>query len=71
MAAPSFPWNNWADHLDIASWAYDELMPPEAVDVTTFSGVFALSDIELSYSHYWVTFAMINMECQDLMDDAD
>ena len=47
--------------LGIDAWAFDQLSPVEAVRADQFSGVFALSDIEMTYGHYWLTFAMIHV----------
>jgi hypothetical protein len=44
--------------LEVESWLFDELDEPEAVGIDAFSGVFALSDIQMSSGHYWLTFAM-------------
>ncbi|KAG9121852.1 hypothetical protein FRC07_002024 [Ceratobasidium sp. 392] len=57
---PVFPWNHWANDLGINARGYDQLGPVEAVPADAFTSVFALSDIELEASHYWITFAMIN-----------
>ncbi|KAG9125358.1 hypothetical protein FRC07_007906 [Ceratobasidium sp. 392] len=68
---PIFPWSNWADHLGIAAWEYDELEPPEAVCASALNGVLALSDIEMTYGHYWITFAMVHTEPEDLANNVD
>ncbi|KAG8696181.1 hypothetical protein FRC08_007312 [Ceratobasidium sp. 394] len=57
-----FPWDRLAHRLEVQSWAFGELEDPEIVSVDAFTGVFALGDIELSYGHYWVTFAMKPVE---------
>ncbi|QRV95272.1 Transposase family Tnp2 protein [Ceratobasidium sp. AG-Ba] len=57
---PVFPWSFWENQLGIDAWAYGELAPFEVVRASDFSGVFALSDIDLTYGHYWITFAMIH-----------
>ncbi|QRV83198.1 Transposase family tnp2 [Ceratobasidium sp. AG-Ba] len=66
---PIFPWHHWEFRLGIDAWAYDELGPLEVVRAEDFTGVFALSDIEMSYGHYWLTFAMVHTEPEDLVDD--
>ncbi|KAG8765878.1 hypothetical protein FRC12_007226 [Ceratobasidium sp. 428] len=68
---PAFPWNNWADQLGIGTWMYNRFDEPEVVHPNELSGVFALSDIQLTYSHYWITFAMPHTEPKDLADDLD
>ncbi|CEL56451.1 pleckstrin homology-like domain, family B, member 1 [Rhizoctonia solani AG-1 IB] len=59
---PGFPWDNWGDQLEIAAWQFAELDEPEVINVTQFSGTFALSDIEMETGHYWLTFAMYPTE---------
>ncbi|KAG9077295.1 hypothetical protein FS749_010833 [Ceratobasidium sp. UAMH 11750] len=68
---PVFPWNHWADALGINAWEFDQLDPAKAVPADAFTGVFALSDVELEAGHYWITFAMINTEPEDLVADYD
>ncbi|KDN34320.1 hypothetical protein RSAG8_12585, partial [Rhizoctonia solani AG-8 WAC10335] len=55
---PGFPWDEWGARLEIAAWMFGELDEPEAIDITQFSGAFALSDIQMNTGHYWLTFAM-------------
>ncbi|QRW24340.1 Transposase family Tnp2 protein [Rhizoctonia solani] len=65
---PAFPWNHWDHILGIGAWVYQELQPVEAVPASAFTGLFALSDIEMSYGHYWLTFSMITTRPNDLRD---
>ncbi|EUC60787.1 transposase family Tnp2 protein, partial [Rhizoctonia solani AG-3 Rhs1AP] len=58
------------DRLEIAAWIFEELDEPEVINITRFSGVFALSDIEMSTGHYWLTFAMQPTE-PDMLDDEE
>ncbi|KAG8796204.1 hypothetical protein FRC12_003169 [Ceratobasidium sp. 428] len=51
-----------ANRLEVQSWAYDELEPPEVVGIDAFTGAFALGNIELNIGHYWLTFAMKPVE---------
>ncbi|KAG8707939.1 hypothetical protein FRC08_000208 [Ceratobasidium sp. 394] len=53
-----FPWNHWANDLGIAAWEFDQLNPVEAMPAGTFTGVFALSNVELETGHYWITFVV-------------
>ncbi|KEP47894.1 transposase family Tnp2 protein [Rhizoctonia solani 123E] len=55
---PVFPWDLWQRHLAYDAWEYNQLDPPEVISVQDFSGVFALTDIEFTYGHYWITAAM-------------
>ncbi|CAE6494534.1 unnamed protein product, partial [Rhizoctonia solani] len=59
---PGFPWDDWGDQLEIAAWRFQELNEPEVINVTRFSGTFALSDIQMQTGHHWLTFAMQPME---------
>ncbi|QRW24949.1 Transposase family Tnp2 protein [Rhizoctonia solani] len=65
---PAFPWNHWDHILGIGAWEYQELQPVEAVPATAFTGLFALSNIEMSYGRFWLTFAMITTRPDNLMD---
>ncbi|QRV84956.1 hypothetical protein RhiJN_12972 [Ceratobasidium sp. AG-Ba] len=64
---PDFPWVRFAHRLEVQHWVYNSYNAPEVVDVTSFSGSFALGDIEMIYGHYWITFGMkpINPEFDD------
>ncbi|KAG8724749.1 hypothetical protein FRC09_014814 [Ceratobasidium sp. 395] len=55
---PDFPWMRVARRLEIQHWAYNVYNEPEIVSLTSFSGLFALGDIVMSYGHYWMTFAV-------------
>ncbi|KAG9080050.1 hypothetical protein FS749_008140 [Ceratobasidium sp. UAMH 11750] len=44
-----FPWDSWASHLGVASWAYRELGEPVAIPVGRFSSALALFDIPMSH----------------------
>ncbi|KAG9076056.1 hypothetical protein FS749_012217 [Ceratobasidium sp. UAMH 11750] len=68
---PVFPWDFWDQYLGIDTWEFDHLGPLKAVPLDAFTGVFTLSDIEMTYSHYWITCAMFNTEPQDLAKDYD
>lgn len=46
------------DRLEVESWAFGDLEDPEAIGVEAFSGVHAVSDIDMPSGHYWLTFAM-------------
>ncbi|KAG8688983.1 hypothetical protein FRC09_012631 [Ceratobasidium sp. 395] len=70
-ARPIFPWSHRAEELGIHSWEFKELGPMEVVPATAFTGVFALSDIEMENGHYWLSFAMINTTPEDLVADDD
>jgi hypothetical protein len=45
-----------------ANWDFDELLEPSTITVDQFSGIFALVDITMSYSHYWITQALDNVQ---------
>jgi hypothetical protein len=47
--------------LGIGAWKYQEVHPINAVPATAFTSHFALSDIEMSYGHFWLTFSMITV----------
>ncbi|CAE6472201.1 unnamed protein product [Rhizoctonia solani] len=66
---PAFPWNHWNEILGIDAWLYNQLAPLEAVPPTVFTGVFALSDLEMTDGHFWITIAMINTRPEDLAED--
>ncbi|KAF8596318.1 hypothetical protein BDV93DRAFT_67352 [Ceratobasidium sp. AG-I] len=68
---PVFPWDEWAEFLGINAWAFEQFQPIEAVPLNIFTGVFALSDIEMTYGHYWLTFEMINTNPEDRVEDYD
>ncbi|KAG8739540.1 hypothetical protein FRC12_016275 [Ceratobasidium sp. 428] len=70
-ARPIFPWSHRAEELGIQSWEFEELGPVEVFPATAFTGVFALSDIEMENGHYWLSFAMINTMPEDLVVDDD
>ncbi|QRV84445.1 Transposase family Tnp2 protein [Ceratobasidium sp. AG-Ba] len=57
---PLFLWNYWGDFMGIHAWEFEHFGPLEAVHPDAFSGVFALSDIEMTYGHYWITYEMAN-----------
>ncbi|QRV80141.1 Transposase family Tnp2 protein [Ceratobasidium sp. AG-Ba] len=57
---PMFLWNYWADFTGMHAWPFEELGPLEAVPADAFSGVFTLSDLAMSYGHYWITCEMAN-----------
>ncbi|CCO38035.1 hypothetical protein BN14_12198 [Rhizoctonia solani AG-1 IB] len=66
---PVFPWNHWNNILGIGAWKYQEVHPINAVPATAFTSHFALSDIEMSYGHFWLTFSMItSTRPEDLMN---
>jgi hypothetical protein len=46
------------EELEVESWAFEALEDPEVVSIDALTGVFALSDIEMSTGHYWLTFGM-------------
>ncbi|KDN40631.1 hypothetical protein RSAG8_07960, partial [Rhizoctonia solani AG-8 WAC10335] len=54
--------HSWGAHLEIAAWMFEELGEAEVINITRFSGAFALSDIQMSTGHYWLTFAMQPIE---------
>ncbi|KEP46026.1 transposase family Tnp2 protein, partial [Rhizoctonia solani 123E] len=56
---PAFPWNHWNNTLGIDAWKHDQLAPLEVVPPTVFTGVFVLSDLIMTYGHFWITIAMI------------
>ncbi|KAG8742780.1 hypothetical protein FRC12_015269 [Ceratobasidium sp. 428] len=66
---PHFPWDTWASHLGVSSWAYDGLEEVMAVQANCFSGALALFDVEMSYGRYWVTVALDSVSPE--RDDAD
>ncbi|KEP46825.1 transposase family Tnp2 protein [Rhizoctonia solani 123E] len=68
-AEPLFPWAHWNNRLEIDAWEFQRFAPLEAVSATTFNGVFALSDINMTCQHYWLTFAMIRTRPEDLDED--
>ncbi|EUC54763.1 transposase family Tnp2 protein, partial [Rhizoctonia solani AG-3 Rhs1AP] len=55
---PQFPWDTWATHLGVSSWAYGELGDLIPIPIHHFSGTLALFDVPMSYARYWVTVAM-------------
>ncbi|CAE7227499.1 unnamed protein product [Rhizoctonia solani] len=65
---PIFPWDHWNDLLEINAWEYRQFSPVLAVPLSAFTGVFAMSDIEMSYGRYALTFAMIKTRPEDLVE---
>ncbi|KAG8696028.1 hypothetical protein FRC08_007410 [Ceratobasidium sp. 394] len=66
---PLFPWDFWDEYLGIDAWEVDQFGQLEAVPADAFTGVVALSDIEMSYGHYWLTIVMVNTEPEDLAEN--
>ncbi|CAE6532528.1 unnamed protein product [Rhizoctonia solani] len=64
---PVFPWDHWNELLEIGAWEYRRFGPVVAVLLSAFTGVFAMSDIQMSYGHYTLTFAMIKTRPEDLV----
>ncbi|KDN33378.1 hypothetical protein RSAG8_13532, partial [Rhizoctonia solani AG-8 WAC10335] len=64
----AFLWNHWNDILGIDAWEYGQLAPLEAVPPTAFTRVFALSDLTMTYGHFWIMVAMIKTRPEDLFE---
>ncbi|KAF8682495.1 hypothetical protein RHS04_02636 [Rhizoctonia solani] len=65
---PVFPWDHWDELLQIQAWEYRQFAPVEPVPLSAFTGVFAMSDIQMSYGRYTLTFAMIKTHPEDLVE---
>ncbi|KAG8794200.1 hypothetical protein FRC12_000219 [Ceratobasidium sp. 428] len=52
---PVFLWRYWANMMRIDHWEYNALHPVEAVPLNVFTGNFILTDIKMTYGHYWLT----------------
>ncbi|QRW07944.1 Transposase family tnp2 [Ceratobasidium sp. AG-Ba] len=61
LVEAQFPWDTWAGHLGVSSWAYGQLTELTAIPVHRFSGALALFDITMSYGRYWVTVSLDNI----------
>ncbi|CAE6441203.1 unnamed protein product, partial [Rhizoctonia solani] len=65
---PVFPWDHWNELLQISAWEYRQFGLVVAVPLSAFTGVFAMSNIQMSYGHYTLTFAMIKTCPEDLVE---
>ncbi|QRW23960.1 Transposase family tnp2 [Rhizoctonia solani] len=65
---PVFPWDHWDELLQIQAWEYRQFAPVEPVPLSAFTGVFAMSNIQMLYGRYTLTFAMIKTHPEDLVE---
>ncbi|KAG8794202.1 hypothetical protein FRC12_000221 [Ceratobasidium sp. 428] len=68
---PVFLWAYWANMMRIDHWEYNALHPVEAVPLDVFTGNFILTDIEMTYGHYWLTIGRPRTEPLDVDVDID
>ncbi|KAI0062605.1 hypothetical protein BV25DRAFT_1915767 [Artomyces pyxidatus] len=55
---PDMPWYSRAIDLGISTWHGDQLSPPEVIDITRFSGKFALADLRVHNENLWIVISL-------------
>ncbi|KAH9839027.1 uncharacterized protein C8Q71DRAFT_893893 [Rhodofomes roseus] len=69
---PVMPWAMRATDLGIATWSSDVLAAPEVIEVSRFSGQFALATVRHGEHSYWVTMSLCHdTQEPDLLDVDD
>ncbi|KAG8789112.1 hypothetical protein FRC12_013851 [Ceratobasidium sp. 428] len=68
---PGHPSCSGANQLGIGSWMYHWFDTPKTVHPDELTGIFTLLDIQLTYGHDWIMFAMPHTKPEDLADDLD
>ncbi|KAH9834853.1 uncharacterized protein C8Q71DRAFT_710648 [Rhodofomes roseus] len=60
---PVMPWSMRSTDLGIATWHVDRFAAAEIVQVTRFSGHFALAEVPYQDHKFWVTMSLCHVRC--------